>query len=112
MNAIVMAYRELHPRSRAQADWRYLSTGSRTRAQCVYCRDIVATCSAAYPETKTFRRLADGHSRACAMAWARREFSPAVAAALIAVVDDADLRVHATIATAAVAVRSTISKSR
>jgi len=103
VNAIVRAYRALNPASRAVANWAYANTGARKRARCVYCREIIATCSARYPETLTFRRDANGHGAACAAAWARRTFAATAAEALILAVQDPDPRVHAAVAEVALA---------
>jgi hypothetical protein len=51
----IRAYRADHPRSRAvRAYTLACSSGTVRRAQCIYCRRVIATCSAAWPMTKTF----------------------------------------------------------
>jgi hypothetical protein len=66
----VMLYRILHKESRAvdHTTWAG-SSGVVRRATCIYCRRVVATSSAKYPETqKSFSdRLSHGES--CAQAW-------------------------------------------
>lgn len=63
-------YRQHHPRSRAVNTWTYNgSTGGVRRATCIFCRREIATCSAKWPETKTFTREADAHGAACALTY-------------------------------------------
>lgn len=66
----VSLYRKLNPRSRAVDDWTYYgSSGVVKRATCIYCRRLIATCSAKYPETKSFTRIANEHTKHCKVKW-------------------------------------------
>ena len=69
-NIILQRYRAIHPKSRAVNFWTYYgSTGCRRLATCIFCRQIVASCSQKWPETKTFRRQADEHCSQCSLLW-------------------------------------------
>lgn len=62
----VLAYRLANPESRAVR--RYTldgSTGTVRRAYCVFCHELLATCSNEWPETKTFRREIAEHTEQC-----------------------------------------------
>lgn len=62
MTTTVEAYRARNPRSRAERDYTlYGSTSCIRRATCVYCRTVIATCSARWPETKGYRAAIDAH---------------------------------------------------
>ena len=68
----VMLYRRLNPRSRAVNHYTYYgSTGCVRKATCIYCRNVVATCSNKWRETKTFRREANNHTANCKLRWLR-----------------------------------------
>jgi hypothetical protein len=52
---IIAAYRAAHPESRAVRTFTLAaSSGTVKRAQCIFCRTIIATCSASWPTTKAF----------------------------------------------------------
>ncbi len=61
-------YRAINRRSRAIAPWTYRgSSGCVRRATCIFCRRVIATCSANWPTTKQFRAACETHSyRSCA----------------------------------------------
>lgn len=66
--------RARQPRSRAVGNWTYVgSTGCVRRATCVYCGREVATCSAKWRETITFRAKADSHADGCAAQYHARQ---------------------------------------
>lgn len=66
MHPIVVAYRRLHPKSRAvdHTTWRE-SSGAVRRAVCIYCRCVIATSSQAFPETKASRVAREEHWKTC-----------------------------------------------
>lgn len=67
---ILDRYREIHPKSRAVNFWTYYgSTGCVRKATCIFCRNVVATCSNKWPETKTFLREAEEHCEGCSVLW-------------------------------------------
>jgi len=69
----VALYRLRNPRSRAVQDWTYDGSGGKVRrAECIYCRQVVATCAAAWPETLMFRARAAEHSKECARDYVKR----------------------------------------
>jgi len=68
----VALYRLRHPESRAVSDWTYLGSGGRVRrATCIYCREVIVTCAAAWPETKDFWQKANWHGADCAREYVR-----------------------------------------
>lgn len=73
---IVAAYREAHPRSRAIRPYTLArSSGRVRRAQCIFCRAVIATCSAEWPVTKRFQAEIESHE--CdAMARYRQAVAP------------------------------------
>jgi ribosomal protein L24 len=70
----VSLYRKLNPSSRAVNDYTYYgSSGVVRRATCIYCRNVVATCSAKWKETKSFRKDACQHTNKCKMKWLSKQ---------------------------------------
>lgn len=58
----VRAYRRDYPKSRAVRPYTLrLSSGIVRRAECIYCRKVIATCSAKWPETKAFQATIAQH---------------------------------------------------
>lgn len=63
---VVAAYRAAYPRSRAVRLWTYTgSSGAVKRATCIACRETIATCSAKWPETETYKRAIPEHLASC-----------------------------------------------
>lgn len=66
MNIALTTYLALHPDSRAQGDnVLYGSTGVVRRRTCTYCRKIIATSAATYPETKQSKQACIEHKLIC-----------------------------------------------
>ena len=62
MNTAIRLYRAAHPQSRAEDDTTvYGSTGCRRLRTCIYCRQVIATSSAKYMETKQSIEACRGH---------------------------------------------------
>jgi hypothetical protein len=60
-------YRKRNPRSRAVSGYHLTSSsGTVTRATCVFCRCVIATCSAKWRRTKQFDDATKAHIPACA----------------------------------------------
>lgn len=73
IQAAIALYRIEHPRSRAERKWTYVgSTGSVTRATCVFCRAAIATCSAKWRPTKAFGRAILEHECPALLGYATR----------------------------------------
>ena len=70
MSPCVAFYRTINKKSRAISHTHWAkSSGVVRRATCIYCRQIVATSSAKYPETKTSFELRKFHGENCSKHW-------------------------------------------
>lgn len=66
LHPVVRSYRALNPQSRAvdHTTWDGSSAAVR-RATCIYCRKIIATSSAEWPETQESKILRAEHWKSC-----------------------------------------------
>lgn len=68
--AAVIAYRNINPWSRAEAPTTlYGSSSAVRRATCIFCREVIATCSNKWPATKTYEAQIEEHTPECLQEW-------------------------------------------